>query len=74
MVSKSGKDREGWGRAKYLVIKILYGRGQVNDFEMPHLGIRDMRSNYPRWDDDKFKRKSMWEDLEKTILDRAPKK
>ncbi|MBI2921237.1 MAG: tetratricopeptide repeat protein [Planctomycetes bacterium] len=73
VVAKSEKDTEGWWRAKYLVIKILFERGQANDFEMAILGIKDMRSNYPRWDDDKFKMKSMWEDLEKAILERAPK-
>lgn len=74
VVSKSEKDTEAWWRAKYLVIKILFEKGGQNDFEMALMGIKDMRANYPNWDEDKFKMRDRWIEMEKTIMDRAPKK
>ncbi|MEK7469720.1 MAG: tetratricopeptide repeat protein [Planctomycetota bacterium] len=74
VVSKSEKDTEAWWRAKYLVIKILFEKGGQNDYEMALMGIKDMRANYPNWDEDKFKMRDRWIDIEKAILDRAPKK
>ncbi|MCC6741994.1 MAG: tetratricopeptide repeat protein [Planctomycetia bacterium] len=74
VVSKSEKDTEAWWRAKYLVIKILFEKGGQNDFEMALMGVKDMRANYPNWDEDKFKMRDRWIEMEKAILDRAPKK
>jgi tetratricopeptide (TPR) repeat protein len=74
VVSKSEKDCEAWWRAKYLVIKILFEKGGQNDYEMALMGIVDMRKNYPNWDEDKFKMRDRWIEMEKAILDKAPKK
>ncbi|NUN48930.1 MAG: tetratricopeptide repeat protein [Candidatus Brocadiae bacterium] len=74
VVSKSEKSTEGWWHAKYLVIKILFDKGGQNDFEYALLGMKDMRANYPRWDENKFGMTEMWDALEKEILSKEPKK
>ncbi|MCE9583506.1 MAG: tetratricopeptide repeat protein [Planctomycetes bacterium] len=74
VVSKSVKDTEAWWRAKYYVGKILFEKGGQNDFESALMLIKDMHSNYPNWDEDKFKMRDRWIELEKQILDKAPKK
>jgi tetratricopeptide (TPR) repeat protein len=74
VVDKSTKDTEGWWRAKYLVIKILFDRGGQGDFEMAQMGIENMRQNYPKWEENKFGLSAMYDSLEASIKSKAPRK
>ena len=46
-------DSEPWWLAKYMVLEILYVRGEANDLKLAKIGIENIEKNSPDYDADK---------------------
>lgn len=73
VVVNAPRDTAGWWRGKEGVLRVLLERGKPGDFEAAALGMSDLRSNYPDFDEGRFGMKAKLEALEKRIREKAPK-